>query len=209
LGDDGDIEEGEEEGGEDEEGEGAVLVTAAHDDLSTLTVVGLREELELRGLTWTTRERKAALFVRVETAILRAEEEEEEEAEEKENEGEVEGGDEEEDEAVVLGGKGRGGDRERGVGEVSAVWEAINRHQLATFLAANVLTGIVNLSIRTLDYSATAAYGVLLVHMAVVCVVPIGLEYLPTRGKEAAGAAGVVGSVGVEGCGGGAKLKRA
>lgn len=46
---------------------------------------------------------------------------------------------------------------------------AINRNQLAFFLAANLLTGLINMSIDTLQVSDTLALGILLVYILALC----------------------------------------
>ncbi|KAG0198216.1 Glucosaminyl phosphatidylinositol (GlcN-PI) nositol acylation protein [Mortierella sp. GBA30] len=46
--------------------------------------------------------------------------------------------------------------------------EAVNRNGLAVFLVANVLTGLVNLTVKTLDASNTQAVGILTVYIATV-----------------------------------------
>ena len=46
--------------------------------------------------------------------------------------------------------------------------ETINKHSLPIFLLANVQTGLINLSIKTLDISASSAFALLLCHMVTI-----------------------------------------
>ena len=50
----------------------------------------------------------------------------------------------------------------------SIIVEAINYNGLAVFLLANVLTGAVNLSVRTLFVSPAVAFAVCLVYLLIV-----------------------------------------
>ncbi|KAI9764865.1 MAG: Glucosaminyl phosphatidylinositol (GlcN-PI) nositol acylation protein [Geoglossum simile] len=59
---------------------------------------------------------------------------------------------------------------------VSKVLHAFNRNGLPVFLLANLLTGLVNLTLRTLDFSPLEAIGVLGVYAAVLAGVAVGLD---------------------------------
>lgn len=61
-------------------------------------------------------------------------------------------------------------------GATSKVLNAYNRNGLAIFLAANLLTGLVNLTIATLHVSDPQAMGILLVYAAVVTGLAVGLD---------------------------------
>lgn len=58
----------------------------------------------------------------------------------------------------------------------SQVLEAFNRNGLAIFLAANLLTGFVNLTVPTLDVSNAQAMGILLVYAATLTGLAVGLD---------------------------------
>lgn len=58
--------------------------------------------------------------------------------------------------------------------KISILEEAFNRNLLATFLLANVLTGLVNLSVDTLSASSVTALFILLVYAYILSIV-IGL----------------------------------
>ena len=58
----------------------------------------------------------------------------------------------------------------------SSVLEAYNRNGLAIFLAANLLTGIVNLTVPTLHATNTQAMGILMVYAATVTGLAVGLD---------------------------------
>ena len=60
--------------------------------------------------------------------------------------------------------------------EVPLLLEAVNRNQLAVFLVANPLTGIVNLSMRTIYTADVTAVGVLTGYLATVCGVAVALR---------------------------------
>eukprot|EP00164_Ancoracysta_twista_P005525 GFYU01007578.1.p1 GENE.GFYU01007578.1~~GFYU01007578.1.p1 ORF type:complete len:466 (+),score=91.68 GFYU01007578.1:98-1495(+) len=53
--------------------------------------------------------------------------------------------------------------------EPNAIIHGINRNQLATFLVANLLTGAVNVSMRTLFASDLTAFGIVNLYMVAVC----------------------------------------
>jgi phosphatidylinositol glycan class W len=58
----------------------------------------------------------------------------------------------------------------------SRVLEAYNRNGLAIFLIANLLTGLVNLTVPTLHVSNTQAMGILLVYAAALTGLAVGLD---------------------------------
>jgi phosphatidylinositol glycan class W len=58
----------------------------------------------------------------------------------------------------------------------SRVLEAFNRNGLALFLAANLLTGIVNLTVPTLHISNVQAMGILLIYSATLTGLAVGLD---------------------------------
>lgn len=58
----------------------------------------------------------------------------------------------------------------------SRVLRAYNRNGLALFLVANLLTGLVNITVPTLDVSQMEAMGILLAYAAVVTAVAVGLD---------------------------------
>ncbi|KAK4247201.1 GWT1-domain-containing protein [Corynascus novoguineensis] len=58
----------------------------------------------------------------------------------------------------------------------SRVLRAYNRNGLAIFLLANLLTGLVNMTVRTLDVGRLATMGILLGYMAVLTGVAVGLD---------------------------------
>lgn len=60
----------------------------------------------------------------------------------------------------------------------SPVLHAYNRNGLAVFLLANLLTGLVNLTVPTLDVSVAAALGILLGYGAVLTGVAVALDTL-------------------------------
>lgn len=67
----------------------------------------------------------------------------------------------------------------------SAVHQGISRHQLAVFLAANVLTGVVNMSMDTLYASDADSTGVLLMYCMLWASVPAGVERISALFKRA------------------------
>ncbi|RFU30619.1 hypothetical protein B7463_g5721, partial [Scytalidium lignicola] len=58
----------------------------------------------------------------------------------------------------------------------SRVLEAFNKNGLAIFLVANLLTGLVNLTVPTLDINNVGAMGILLVYASILTGVAVGLE---------------------------------
>ena len=68
----------------------------------------------------------------------------------------------------------------------ASILNAMNRHQLPTFIIANLLTGAVNLSVDTLRTPGMPARLILLAYIAVVVAVPLMLELSRSRGQAAA-----------------------
>lgn len=54
--------------------------------------------------------------------------------------------------------------------------EAVNKNSLAIFLAANLLTGVVNMSMQTMYAEWYTAMGVLLVYSAGLCALAWGIR---------------------------------
>ncbi|KAF2661896.1 GPI-anchored wall transfer protein 1 [Lophiostoma macrostomum CBS 122681] len=67
---------------------------------------------------------------------------------------------------------------ERSREATSPVLAAFNRNGLAVFLVANLLTGLVNLTIPTLDTTALQSMGVLVGYISIVSAVALGLDKL-------------------------------
>ena len=59
----------------------------------------------------------------------------------------------------------------------SKIMQVFNKNGLVIFLIANLMTGVVNLGVNTLDMSNLAAISVLIVYAAVVTAVALGLDY--------------------------------
>jgi glucosaminylphosphatidylinositol acyltransferase len=59
----------------------------------------------------------------------------------------------------------------------SKVMQAFNQNGLAIFLVANLLTGLVNLTVNTLDMSGLAAMSILIAYAAAVTAFAMGLNY--------------------------------
>jgi phosphatidylinositol glycan class W len=58
----------------------------------------------------------------------------------------------------------------------SRVLRAYNRNGLAVFLLANLLTGLVNMTVRTLDVSSVTTMAVLVAYMTVLTAAAVGLD---------------------------------
>ncbi|KND00467.1 glucosaminyl-phosphotidylinositol O-acyltransferase [Spizellomyces punctatus DAOM BR117] len=58
------------------------------------------------------------------------------------------------------------------------LYKAINRNQLAIFLVGNLLTGLVNLSVNTLEVSDSTAYAILTLYIFIVGGVAVILDHL-------------------------------
>jgi phosphatidylinositol glycan class W len=58
----------------------------------------------------------------------------------------------------------------------SAVLQAVNRNGLAVFLLANLLTGLVNMQVKTLEMGEVGAMGILVGYSFVLCGVAVGLD---------------------------------
>lgn len=67
-------------------------------------------------------------------------------------------------------------ERERTSFATSRVLRAFNHGGLAIFLIANLLTGVVNLSIPTLDVNVPQAMAILVVYMAILTGIALGME---------------------------------
>lgn len=65
----------------------------------------------------------------------------------------------------------------------SQVMQVFNQNGLVVFLVANLLTGLVNLSVNTLDMGSLGAMGVLIAYAAVVTGVAGGLRYTGVKIK--------------------------
>lgn len=63
----------------------------------------------------------------------------------------------------------------------SRILRVFNSNGLVIFLVANLLTGLVNLSLNTLDMSPLGAMGVLLLYAAAVTGVALGLDHIGVR----------------------------
>ncbi len=59
----------------------------------------------------------------------------------------------------------------------SRIMQVFNKNGLVIFLIANLLTGLVNLSINTLDMSTIGAMGILIAYAATVTAVAMGMDY--------------------------------
>lgn len=60
----------------------------------------------------------------------------------------------------------------------SRILRAFNRNGLALFLLANLLTGLVNMTVPTLDVTPVQAMGILVGYSLVLCAVAVGLDEL-------------------------------
>jgi phosphatidylinositol glycan class W len=65
----------------------------------------------------------------------------------------------------------------------SRVMAAFNKNGLAIFLAANLLTGVVNLSVSTLDANTWQAMAILIAYTATVSAVALGMDYFNVKLK--------------------------
>jgi phosphatidylinositol glycan class W len=72
--------------------------------------------------------------------------------------------------------KNKAGEQARIKYATSRVMKAYNRNGLAIFLLANLLTGAINMSIKTLHMGDVAAMVVLTSYMAVLTVVALALD---------------------------------
>lgn len=59
----------------------------------------------------------------------------------------------------------------------SPLLRAVNRNSLAIFLLANLMTGAINLGMKTLDAGTLRSMAVLVSYMTVLCTVAIGLDH--------------------------------
>ena len=57
-----------------------------------------------------------------------------------------------------------------------SILEAANRSGLAMFLMANLMTGVVNLSIDTLSVGAAESFAILALYMLAVCAGSVALD---------------------------------
>ena len=71
---------------------------------------------------------------------------------------------------------GSGGEEERTSFATSRILHAFNRGGLALFLIANLLTGLVNLSIPTLDVNTPQAMGILVLYAAILTGAALGMD---------------------------------
>jgi phosphatidylinositol glycan class W len=69
-------------------------------------------------------------------------------------------------------------ERRRLKNATSPLLRAMNRNGLPIFLLANLLTGAVNLSIKTLDAGTSKSMAVLMSYMAILGATAVGLDYL-------------------------------
>ena len=65
----------------------------------------------------------------------------------------------------------------------SKIMQSFNKHGLAVFLVANLLTGMINLCLRTLDMSSLSAMGVLMGYAASVTGVAFLLDHTGVKIK--------------------------
>ena len=65
----------------------------------------------------------------------------------------------------------------------SRIMQVFNKNGLVIFLVANLLTGLVNLSINTLDMSNIGAMGILITYAAVVTAVAMGFDHFGLKIK--------------------------
>ncbi|KAK3079721.1 hypothetical protein LTS18_004067, partial [Coniosporium uncinatum] len=68
-------------------------------------------------------------------------------------------------------------ERRKGKEATSPVLRAFNRNGLAVFLWANLLTGAVNLSVKTLEMGTLGSMGILVGYLGVLSAVALGLDF--------------------------------
>jgi glucosaminylphosphatidylinositol acyltransferase len=69
-------------------------------------------------------------------------------------------------------------EKERCQNATSKIYKAYNRNGLAVFLVANLLTGLVNLTVRTLDAGRGESMAILIGYISAVTAVALGLDWL-------------------------------
>lgn len=72
--------------------------------------------------------------------------------------------------------QGAKAEREAYESATSPIFRAYNRNGLAVFLVANLLTGLVNMTVPTLDVGQVAAVGILVAYAAVLTLFAVGLD---------------------------------
>ena len=56
---------------------------------------------------------------------------------------------------------------------VPILFESFNRNQLALFLIANLMTGLINMSMDTLDQPDSVAFGIVAIYLLIVSMVSL------------------------------------